>query len=112
MKKTTLLLALTTLVCDLNVPPAQEPLRADRVRLAIQPRASNLELGRLNEHVVPVTEVGRSQRLAGPDAVPEGLSAPDWSIIRQQYEQRCCSCRGRSGNFSGAQSRPAMADPF
>jgi hypothetical protein len=44
MKKTTLLLALTTLVCHLNTAPAQEPPRADRVRLAIQPRGLNLEL--------------------------------------------------------------------
>lgn len=29
----------------------------------------------------------RNQTLASPDAVPEGLSAPDWSSIRQQYEQ-------------------------
>ncbi|MCX6875207.1 MAG: choice-of-anchor D domain-containing protein [Verrucomicrobia bacterium] len=31
---------------------------------------------------------GRTQRLATLDAVPEGLSAPDWSSIRQQYEQQ------------------------
>jgi len=31
--------------------------------------------------------LGRPQRLASPDAVPEGLSATDWSSIRQQYEQ-------------------------
>jgi len=44
MKKTTFLLALTTLVCNLDFAPAQEPPRADRVRIAIQPRGSNLEL--------------------------------------------------------------------
>src|SRR5664280_2410054 len=31
---------------------------------------------------------GRPQKLASPDAVPEGLSAPEWSSIRQQYEQQ------------------------
>ncbi len=32
--------------------------------------------------------VGGTQRLASPDAVPEGLSAAEWSSIRQQYEQQ------------------------
>src|ERR1017187_10097416 len=31
---------------------------------------------------------GRPQKLASADAVPEGLSAPDWSSIRQQYEEQ------------------------
>src|SRR5664280_635152 len=31
---------------------------------------------------------GRPQKLSSPDAVPEGLSAPEWSSIRQQYEQQ------------------------
>jgi hypothetical protein len=31
---------------------------------------------------------GRPQTLASADAVPEGLSAPEWSSIRQQYEQQ------------------------
>ena len=31
---------------------------------------------------------GRPQRLASPDAVPDGLSAADWSGIRQQVEQQ------------------------
>ncbi len=44
MKKTTLLLAMTTLACHLNIARTQEPPRADRVRLAIQPRGANLEL--------------------------------------------------------------------
>jgi hypothetical protein len=39
-----------------------------------------------------VTPVGaspvRPQTLASADAVPEGLSAPEWSSIRQQYEQQ------------------------
>ena len=30
----------------------------------------------------------RTQTLASADAVPEGLSAPEWSSIRQQYEQQ------------------------
>src|ERR1039458_8112209 len=30
---------------------------------------------------------GRTQRLANPDAVPDGLSSSDWSSIRQLYEQ-------------------------
>ena len=34
------------------------------------------------------TPSGRPQKLASPDAVPEGLSAPEWSSIRQQYEQQ------------------------
>ena len=29
----------------------------------------------------------RTQTLASANAVPEGLSAPEWSSIRQQYEQ-------------------------
>ena len=35
----------------------------------------------------PALPPGRSQQLARPDAVPDGLSATDWSSIRQQYEQ-------------------------
>ena len=31
---------------------------------------------------------GRPQTLASADTVPEGLSAPEWSSIRQQYEQQ------------------------
>ena len=31
---------------------------------------------------------GRPQTLASADAVPEGLSAPEWSSIRRQYEQQ------------------------
>ncbi len=31
---------------------------------------------------------GRPQNLGSLDAVPEGLSAPEWSSIRQQYEQQ------------------------
>ena len=30
----------------------------------------------------------RTQTLASADAVPEGLSAPEWSSIREQYEQQ------------------------
>jgi len=30
----------------------------------------------------------RTRTLTSPDAVPEGLSAPEWSSIRQQYEQQ------------------------
>ena len=30
----------------------------------------------------------RTQTLANAGAVPEGLSAPEWSSIRQQYEQQ------------------------
>ena len=30
----------------------------------------------------------RTQTLAAADTVPEGLSAPEWSSIRQQYEQQ------------------------
>src|SRR5437588_6612670 len=29
----------------------------------------------------------RPQKLASPDAVPDGLSAPEWSNIREQYDQ-------------------------
>ena len=31
---------------------------------------------------------GRPQKLASAGTVPEGLSAPEWSGIRQQYEQQ------------------------
>jgi hypothetical protein len=44
MKKRTLFLALATVVCQLNIALAQEPPRPDRVRLAVQPRGSNVEL--------------------------------------------------------------------
>ena len=30
---------------------------------------------------------GRTQRLASPETVPEGLNASDWTNIRQLYEQ-------------------------
>jgi hypothetical protein len=30
---------------------------------------------------------GRTQRVASPEAVPEGLSSLDWPSIRQQYDQ-------------------------
>ncbi|MBI3852492.1 MAG: FG-GAP repeat protein [Verrucomicrobia bacterium] len=33
------------------------------------------------------SQSGRPQTLASPDTVPEGLSAPEWFSIRQQFEQ-------------------------
>src|ERR1035437_10190539 len=43
----------------------------------------------------------RTQTLASADAVPEGLSAPEWSSIRQQYEQQRHAAYPVAGGYQG-----------